>query len=194
MTIYALVRGETPRRLPRGVAGERLRAVAWALGLAVVGDVVSAPVPTVARVRAHDRVVRGLTASFPAVLPARFASVLTDEAELMTALAGRAREIDAALTLVDGREQMTLRLYGRAVPTRAVHEVARDLGAGTRHLETRRRERRAAASVPELAPLRPVLAPLVLAERAERHHTPPLLATVHHLIERGRARTYLAAV
>ena len=48
--------------------------------------------------------------------------------------------------------------------------------------------------MPEIAPLRSALAPLVLAERAERHDRPPLLASVYHLVPRGRSRAYRRAV
>ena len=67
-------------------------------------------------------------------------------------------------------------------------------GPGTRHLTGRMRAHRAAAEVPEMEPLRHALAALVVAERVERHRTPPLIATVYHLVERGSVRTYLAAV
>ena len=46
----------------------------------------------------------------------------------------------------------------------------------------------------ELEPLRPWLEPLVRAERVTRHDTPPLIASVYHLIDRGAGAAYLAAV
>lgn len=192
--VYAFVRGETRRRLPRGLGGERLRRLPCAVGLAVVGDVAAPPSLTVAAVRAHDRVVSALARLFPAILPARFGAVLADEAALDAALAGRAEAMAAALALVNGREQMTLRLYGRAAAPSRHRAPARGRGPGARYLAGRLGERRAETAVPELAPLRSALAPLVRAERAERHHTPPLLATVHHLVERGSAQAYLSAV
>jgi len=192
--VYAFVRGEPSGRLPRGRRGERLRLVACPGGLAVVGDVERPPSPTVAHVRIHDRVVSGLARRFPAILPARFGSLLPGEAALAAALADRAEGISAALDLVEGRAQMTLRLYGRAAPLPAPGEVHPALGSGTRYLRGRMSAWRAATTVPEMAPLRPALAALVVAERVERHRTPPLIATVYHLVERGSAKTYLAAV
>jgi Gas vesicle synthesis protein GvpL/GvpF len=192
--VYAFVRGESSGRLPRGGAGERLRLVACPGGVAVVGDVDRAPTPTVGRIRRHDRVVSGLARRFAAILPTRFGSVVAADATLAAVLAGRAEEIADALALVEGRAQMMLRLYGRAAPGSIPDDANPARGPGTRYLTGRMSAQRAAATLPELAPLRPALTALVLAERVERHRTPPLIATVYHLVERGSARTYLAAV
>jgi hypothetical protein len=67
-------------------------------------------------------------------------------------------------------------------------------GPGTRYLAERTRARHAAAEVPELAPLRPVLERFVTAERVERHDAPPLVASVFHLVPRGDAAAYTDAV
>jgi Gas vesicle synthesis protein GvpL/GvpF len=121
--------------------------------------------------------------------------VLADDAALADALAARGAVLDAALTLVEGCEQMTLRLYGSATPaTEDPPALSPDLGPGARYLEARLTARRAETSVPEMGALRPGLAALVRAERVERHATPPLLATIYHLVERGAASAYLEAV
>src|SRR6266849_1030829 len=86
----------------------------------------------------------------------------------------REAELLEALELVRGREQMTLRVFGEAPPA--------DRRSGTAYLESLRRSR----SLPELDPLRAALEPLVRAERTEVHRG-PLLASVYHLIDRGRA-------
>src|SRR5262249_52601716 len=74
---------------------------------------------------------------------------------------------------------------------------------GTRYLEARREAARRRREVPEIAGLREALRPLVRAERTERHPPGGLpargsalehLATVHHLVDRGRAEEYRAAV
>src|SRR5262249_46736645 len=188
------VGGAPHRRPPRGLAGLRLRTVASGGVLVVVADVDTVATPTVEALRSHDRIVRGLLTRFAAVLPARFGSVLADEPALAAALAGRGEEIAAGLALVEGREQMTLRLYGRAAAPTAPPPVREALGPGARYLRERMGALHAAEDVPELAPLRPALAGLVRAERAERHGTLPLLATVYHLVERGSTHTYRAAV
>jgi hypothetical protein len=94
---------------------------------------------------------------------------------------------------------MTLRVFGeagrsmkRTAPRRAAANTGR--GAGARYLDARRAAAARAHAVPEIDWLRPALARFVCAERTERHERPPLLASVHHLIPRGRAEAYLAAV
>jgi hypothetical protein len=90
---------------------------------------------------------------------------------------------------------MTVRVYGTDTSTPPAGEPAADEPAGaarpgTDYLVSRQRERRRAREVPELDPVRPALRMLVRDERAQRHRTPPLLASVYHLIERGQAAVY----
>jgi hypothetical protein len=68
------------------------------------------------------------------------------------------------------------------------------VGPGARYLEERRRHWRDKERLPELEPLRPRLDALVAAERVELRATPPLRASVYHLIERGRSAEYRDAV
>jgi hypothetical protein len=143
---------------------------------------------------AHDAVVRRLAAEVDAILPVRFGTLLHGERALADAIGERAPRLRAALALVAGREQMTLRVFGTAAPVDAAETPAGERGPGARYLEARRRRARRAAEVPELAPLRPRLAPLVRAEHAERHDAPPLLASVYHLIDRGGADAYREAL
>jgi hypothetical protein len=84
---------------------------------------------------------------------------------------------------------MTLRVFGprRRAPRAA--EAPR-LGPGTRYLVARRR----AHGIPELDPIRPLLDGLVSDERVQRHAAPPLVASVYHLVPRGRCAQYRAGV
>jgi hypothetical protein len=79
-----------------------------------------------------------------------------------------------------------LRVHGPAAPAPLNAPPA----SGTRYLEDRRRARK----LPELDPLRTALQSLVRAERTERHSEPGLLASVYHLIDKGRAADYARAV
>ena len=80
--------------------------------------------------------------------------------------------------MVRGREQMTLRVYAEA--------RAPERSSGTAYLESLRRAR----AVPEIDPLRSALAALIRAERTEPHGE-SLVASVYHLIDRGRSAEYL---
>jgi gas vesicle protein GvpL/GvpF len=185
--LYAVL-ADRPRRLPRsGLRGERLRLVGVGRLLVVVGDLEEAPPPVPRALRGHDVTVRRLAAGATAVLPVRFGTLVADAAELARQLRPRARELRAALRLVAGREQMTLRVYGQAGPLPRRRPAG---GPGARYLTRRAR----AAALPEIDPLRSALAGLVQAERVERRGEPPLLARVDHLIDRGRGRAYRAAV
>ena len=120
------------------------------------------------------------------------------------------RGLGDALRLVSGREQMTLHLfdYDMGGPEMAPHtppssrpggpgslpEGTAGVGPGARYLAERRRHWRQRERLPELEALRPRLDALVAAERVELRATPPLRASVYHLIERGRSAEYRDAV
>jgi hypothetical protein len=185
------------------MADEPLRLLGCGDGLlAAVGEIPAAPAIAPETLRAHDAVVRRLAGIADAVLPARFGMLARDEAALRARLAPAARGLGEALARVAGQEQMILRVFrdvpaeavAPAVPARAddAHDATR--GPGARYLTARARASREAAEIPELAALRPVLERLVTAERVERHDAPPLVASVYHLLPRGRAAAYTAAV
>jgi len=194
--VYALLGQVPPPGTGAGLCEEPLRVVRVGELVAAVGDMTDPPAVSEATLRAHDAVVRRLADAVDAILPVRFGSLLS-ESSLADLLAARAPELSEALALVSGREQMTLRVLGDA---RAAVETPRDdagadaLGPGARYMAARRAEWRRAREAPELAPLRPALAALVRAERVTRHDTPALLASVYHLIDRGGAAAYQAAV
>jgi hypothetical protein len=194
--VYALL-GEAPSPdAGAGLRAEPLRVVRVGDLLVAVGEMTERPSVSEATLRAHDAVVRRLAGAVDAILPVRFGSLLS-ESSLADLLTARGRELSEALALVAGREQMTLRVLGDApAPVDPAPDDAGPdtLGPGTRYLAARRAEWRRGREAPELASLRPALAPLVRAERVTRHDTPPLLASVYHLIDRGAAAAYRAAV
>jgi hypothetical protein len=141
--------------------------------------------------RGHDATVRRLARGVDALLPFRFGTVVPGAGELRRRLAPRAVELRRALALVAGREQMTLRVFGAPAARRRRGPVARPAGRpGARYLAARLRE----VAVPEIDPIRPAVTAFVRAERAERHQSPPLLASVYHLVDRGRSPAYRAAL
>ncbi len=179
--LYAIV-----RRAPQEAVGARaepLLEIGFEGFCVLAGD--APPALSVDALRAHEAAVRRIAEACAACLPARFGAAAADEEALRRELAPRAAELLEALQLVEGREQMTLRVHGRG-PAPASNAPPFGLRPGTRYLEDRRRARH----LPELDPLRTALASLTRAERVERHSEPGLLASVYHLIDRGSAQAY----
>ena len=196
LAVYAIVPRE-PRRLPaHGVCGEKLTLVDCGDLRAVAGEVEAPPDLAESTLRAHDALVTEIASQVDALLPVRFATVVADAATLAGRLEPHAGDLRDALALVQGREQMTLRVFveGRTaelstVPVEPGPDEAAS-GPGARYLARLLRAHRAARSVPEIGALRDALAPLVVAERLEAQDKPPLVASVYHLIRRGDAPAY----
>jgi len=194
--LYAVVTEPAPVPLGVGLSGEPLRIVRWGNLLAVTGTSGAAPAVDAGALRAHNAVVRRLARRAPALLPARFGSLVRDEPALVEWLRLRARGLREALALVAGGEQMTLRVYGTATPNadEPTAGALEALGPGARYLTRRLHAHRRAAAAPEIAPLRRALGRLIRAERVERHDSPPLLVSVHHLVPRGASARYRATL
>src|SRR5262245_36312112 len=194
--VYALLGNVPAPDAGGGLRDEPLRLVRVGDLLAAVGEMTEPPAVSETTLRAHDAVVRRLADGVDAILPVRFGALLS-ESSLADVLHARARELSEALALVAGRQQMTLRVLGEPAAGVAPAPDAAgdaDAGPGARYLAARRAEWRRAGEAPELAPLRPALERLIRAERITRHDTPPLLASVYHLIDRGADPAYRAAV
>jgi len=173
--LYALTDEELTVNL-RGALGEPVRAVATGRLFALAGAVDEAPALTPDSLRAHEAAVRRLADACAALLPVRFGAAVES-----VDLESREAELLEALALVRGREQMTLRVYGqRTEPERS---------SGTAYLESVRRAR----ALPEIDALRSALAGLMRAERTEVHGG-SVVASVYHLVDRGRAPEYLRIV
>lgn len=198
--VYAIL-GEVPTApLGVGLSDEPLTLLTAGDLVAAVGAMDEPPVATRAAVVGHDAIVRRLAEISAAILPTRFGMV--DEAPaLVDWLGAAAVGLREALALVAGREQMTLHVFEGDAPVVSESTDEPDDadgesagGPGTRYLTIRRRQWRRAGLPPELARLHPRLDGLVAAERVERRTTPPLRASVYHLIERGRSAAYRDAV
>lgn len=194
--LYAILR-PGPLAATGGVAGEPIVPLAVGEGeglVAAVGELDAAPPPTAASLRAHDAAVRRLARETTALLPARFGQWVASRAELAEAVRWRRDQLLAALALVEGCEQMTLRLFGSAAPAPAPAGEGLPAGPGARYLEARRRERAWTRELPELEPVRAALGALVRGELLERGSRPPLVGAAYHLVRRGEAPRYLRAV
>jgi hypothetical protein len=207
LALYGVGRNADAPALPerlRGAQGEALRTLRMGPLLLIASKVDSPPALDEDALRAHDAAARALHALLPAFLPARFGSAAESEQALLRAFEPLARVLDEALSLVHGREQMTLRLFGEsqdAPASAALAQTARDgaAGPGARYLTRLAHAHARAREVPELAVLRPFLREFVRAEHAERATgaapaVPRLLASVFHLIDRGSAGAYAQAL
>jgi hypothetical protein len=129
-----------------------------------------------------------------AILPARFGSVFDGEDDLRAAARARRDAIGERLALVRGRRQMTLRFFGTRRRAVAREAVLQGSGPGARFLRGRARAAARERGALGLDAIDVALADWIRAERVEPASAPGLLATVHHLIDRDRARGYLAAL
>jgi Gas vesicle synthesis protein GvpL/GvpF len=189
--LYAMVDGEPSGPLRQGIAGEPLCLVRFGELWAVLGRLAAPPRPDRETLQAQDAVVRRLADRFPALLPARFGEKAPDEATFAGRLAPRAGEIAAALELVRGCVQMTLRVFGEPASIPAVEPEG---GPGARYLAARLREAERSRSLPEIEPLREVLRPFLRAEKVRRQDGGSLLGTAYHLVLRPQTVAYRAAL
>ena len=198
--LYGIVgQGPLEDGLGAGLAGEPLRLVGNGPVRAVAGSPAEKPQPVPSALAAHDAVVRRLAEQISALLPARFGQTLPDEQALTEWLAAHSPELAEALVQVAGCVQMTLRVYGEAQARLPDDQPVPPAGGpGTRYLEQRRRETEWERSLPEIAPLRAALRPLLKAERIERPVSPlaagRLRATAYDLIARGTSGDYARIV
>ena len=202
--LYAVLGALPETPLGEGLAGEPVRAIVCGEVIAAIGAMAEVPAVSPDSLRAHDTVVRRLATTVDALLPARFGAVAPDERALCERLARVSSGLQNALARVSGCEQMILRVYNSSSAPAAADvgltigaanpPVGETVGEGTRYLSERARDRQAAGEVAELAPLRPALARFVTAERIERHRTPPLVASVYHLVRRGTAADYAKTI
>ena len=147
-----------------------------------------APGVTDEELRAQHAVVVEIAQRAPAVLPARYGSLLAKR-ELTAAVRQHESEIVAALDRVRDHAQMTVRILGKRAPRASVQLPAP--ASGTEYLQRARR----AADPPTTAAGQRVLAavrPFIAAERREPG-AGGLLATVYHLVDVHKIDRYAKA-
>jgi hypothetical protein len=142
--------------------------------------------PTIEGLQEQHAIVVQLAKRYPALLPARFGSTMT-EASLRETIARHEAELRQALDLVRGRQQMTVRVFGTGERADAVPTPA---PTGTAFLEGRRD--RAHRVLPEVETIRRRLSRFVAAERVEAGDG-GLRLTVLHLVARDVVDEYRQA-
>jgi hypothetical protein len=196
--VYAIVAGGARALRARGIGGRTLVRVREGRLAAVAEPMVAPPDPSVACLRAQDRLVRRLARGHAATLPARFGSFARDVRELRRVLRRRAAVLSRALARVRGTEQMNLRLLLQDNGMTGAQDRGTPApGKGTRYLRAR-----AGHDLPALAAVRSALAQLsiVRAELVEVHSTSARtdianpVVTIYHLIARGTSRKYRRTV
>lgn len=198
--LYALTGAEPAAPLGAGLAGEPLRWVGEGSLGAILGEIGEKPSVSPESLASHDAVVQRLAASLPALLPARFGQTVPDERTLIDWISRRRKELEEALALVEGCVQMTLRVFAgpdapEEVPLPGARSGEEPLGPGARYMQARLEAAARARSLPEIAPLREALRPLLRAERIERAASAGRLrATAYDLVQRGEAATYARTV
>ena len=169
--------------------GRRLQTVTYG-GIHVVCERrAAAPPVSDDELRAQHGLVIRIAERAPAVLPARFGSLIV-KGELTASIRRHEDEILAALDRVRDHVQMTVRLLGKR--TQRATAAASPTISGTEYLQ---RARRAAIPPTTSAGARVLAAvrPLVAAERRE-HGAGGLLATIYHLVEASQVERYKKAV
>lgn len=188
--LYALL-GAAPAQLPAaGVAGSPVRVIDCQGVVAAFSELDAPPALSVESLEAHDGVVRALAAEVDAILPARFGQVSPGRAELVERVSGRLVAWRDALEQVAGCVQMSLRLYGEALPVEAPPPPSEGARPGTRYLQARVAAERQRTRLPEAGGLLEALAPTVREQRVDRAKTPPLLASVYHLVAAPEVEAY----
>ena len=178
--------------LPRGarVRVARLRAVRSGSLVAAVADAAGPRIASPANLRLHDRIVRQLAAGAPAILPARFNTLVRDDDELRSALRARDAVLRGALARVRGRVQMTSRVVVQ--PGSVRRSEKREAGSEKRGASGAAylREKAAHQRPPDVEPLLTAVRAWVRGEHIERRGN---VVTVYHLIPERSAPAYARA-
>jgi hypothetical protein len=153
------------------------------------------------RLREHDAVLSAAIRAGRSPVPARVGRVYADDIAVAAAIEAHAPELDAAMSLVRDRVEMSLLIAASNLEAREAHEVPpRDEeGAGHAHLRRIKRqlqgERNLLGEASNLAQsIARALSEVVVAERTVEDPAPPVLVARAHLIARDDTARYLDAI
>jgi Gas vesicle synthesis protein GvpL/GvpF len=160
--VYAITRRLDPERMHgmRGIAGERVRIIAYAGLSAIVGSVdprrfgTEPPQGSLqdlrsleALLRAHHQVIHVVSGA-AAVVPLRLGTVYRGDEQVRELLADRRAEFETTLSRVTGRTEWGVKVhvdpevFAAATATREAPAGASPAGTGTQYLRRRRAEQR----------------------------------------------------
>jgi hypothetical protein len=180
--VYALAEPGLPHRFR--VRGRSLRVVTIA-DVAVITEPCPAPPAATTEVLYEQHAVAiELAKRCPALLPARFGTLM-GEARLRDAVAKHRAKLLDALSLVRWNRQMTVRVVGAPRTPKPLDDLP---STGTAFLRSRRA--RAHDAMAEAAVIRSVLGGLTVAERIEPDGG-GLRVTVFHLVPQKDVEAYL---
>jgi hypothetical protein len=182
LRVYAIAGPGMPSRLR--VRGHSLRTLAIGHTHVVVEEHPTRAEPTPELLQDQHAVVVDLSERVGSLLPARFGSVLGGAA-LHAIVLRHEPEILDALALVEGREQMTVRVFGP--PDTSVPVIDR-ASTGTAFLESRRARVRHVPS--EAETIGRTLGAFAAAERVDVGQAGGLRVTVFHLVDRQKIEAY----
>lgn len=189
--VYALADADLATTGLCGISGEPLEVVTLQDAVGIVGRMTEAKTPTREALQSQDALVRALHERTSALLPVRFGTTVADAAALHDHPTLQHARLTQALDRVRAREQMTVRIVtNRPVPT-VSHRESTSTGRGRQYLEGRASEHRLPTEAVEVVS---AVRALVREERTERGRVQGMLATVYHLIDRGRGADYRAAM
>jgi hypothetical protein len=182
--VYAIARAPLPARMR--VLGRRLRALRIGRVAVIAGSPPARARVSPEEVQQQHAVVVQLAARTDALLPVRFGSAIAASA-LRALVQERQRDLLRALTLVRGRSQMTIRVFG--TPDAFERPDARS--SGTAFLEALRD--RARHEPAEVEAFRRAVGRHAVAERVDVGDG-RVRATIFHLVPRRAVAAYRRAV
>lgn len=180
--VYAIAGPGMPGKLR--VRGRSLRTLPIGQAHVVVEDHRGRIEPSPESLQEQHAIVVNLSERVGSLLPARFGSVLSDAA-LHAIVLEHQPEIVDALALVDGRRQMTVRVFG---PADASVPAVDRASTGTAFLESRRARVRHVPA--EVETIRQALGMLAARERVDAGQAGGLRVTVFHLVDRQQIDAY----
>jgi hypothetical protein len=186
--LYALAAGLGNVEDLKGVQGESLIVITVDGAVAVAGDVSTRPSLDAEILKAQDRLVRDLHERAASLLPMRFGVTASDRHDVVRAIGAR-EGLPQRLAAVSNCEQMTARVFAPGA-SHAPGVTGAVRSSGTEYLQSRAKE----SASPDLLAIAEAARELQREVRIERALQPGLLGSVYHLIERGRADEYRAAV